>query len=402
MSEFVVPLLMIWIFSFVHSQIVATNPGPDVEHVATAVKKNYKRRGIRKSRKTKSDGTKRTRALRSDKNVLFQENEVIIPNKTKGESMLSRTRNKIRNRRDKSKVVDDDGFESLNGYGSSPSDIGDLDKSPLQQASTSKSSGIRCNEWVHSLPLRRRQSAPEIRYSSIYQHRTDSDSDQSVAIEVPAPHLPRTASQNDIFDHSNGIFVGLSACNLLASKQRLESTCDTDEEGECETISSPDTVTSGHVDPQTSGNEWIPIGLTTNSEECSYSSELSESDGQYDIDAPTNSILSPYCGPSGRVSCTIWDRKEIKKADLSVVEISSVIIARVETMPGNTDCFYVGMFITTIISILPLLCRFCDKAIDTSSEDELQVTVVQIGHLVMTKFTEPTSEIFAAFFGTYL
>lgn len=42
------------------------------------------------------------------------------------------------------------------------------------------------------------------------------------------------------------------------------------------------------------------------------------------------------------VSCTIWEKREVKKAELSILDISSAIIARVEAMPENMDYFYAG------------------------------------------------------------
>ena len=38
----------------------------------------------------------------------------------------------------------------------------------------------------------------------------------------------------------------------------------------------------------------------------------------------------------------MWEKREVKKADLSVLDISSAIIARVEAMPENLDYFYGG------------------------------------------------------------
>lgn len=45
------------------------------------------------------------------------------------------------------------------------------------------------------------------------------------------------------------------------------------------------------------------------------------------------------------VSCTLWEKREVKKAELSVLDISSAIIARVEGMPENFDYFYGGKLI---------------------------------------------------------
>lgn len=40
----------------------------------------------------------------------------------------------------------------------------------------------------------------------------------------------------------------------------------------------------------------------------------------------------------------MWEKKDVKKANLSVLDISSAIIARVEAMPENVDYFYIGEY----------------------------------------------------------
>lgn len=40
----------------------------------------------------------------------------------------------------------------------------------------------------------------------------------------------------------------------------------------------------------------------------------------------------------------MWENKDVKKANLSVLDISSAIIARVEEMPENLDYFYIGVY----------------------------------------------------------
>lgn len=52
----------------------------------------------------------------------------------------------------------------------------------------------------------------------------------------------------------------------------------------------------------------------------------------------------------------------MKRADLSVLDISSAIIARVESMPENIDYFYGGICVSVVISLLPSLCRLIDMA----------------------------------------
>lgn len=38
----------------------------------------------------------------------------------------------------------------------------------------------------------------------------------------------------------------------------------------------------------------------------------------------------------------MWEKRDVKKADLSVLDISSAIIGRVEQIPDNMDYFYTG------------------------------------------------------------
>ncbi|XP_021928812.1 putative homeodomain transcription factor isoform X2 [Zootermopsis nevadensis] len=183
------------------------------------------------------------------------------------------------------------------------------------------------------------------------------------------------------------------------AESSYNSSCES-EEGEV--LSSPGT--GGGCCPllaegAASAGEWI--GVTTNSEECSYSSELEESDSQQECnvrdsielnDHPFASefelsptvILSPSCAASDRVSCTVWESRDVKKADLSVLDISSAIIARVESMPENMDYFYVGVVMAIILSLLPSLCRLSDvtqevtPGTDSASPAAISVTVVEI------------------------
>ncbi|KAL0274911.1 UNVERIFIED_CONTAM: hypothetical protein PYX00_002933 [Menopon gallinae] len=126
----------------------------------------------------------------------------------------------------------------------------------------------------------------------------------------------------------------------------------------------------------TSAAEWI--GITTNSEECSVTSEIDESEGPneskvlddhpfaWEFQLSPSSIVSPSCAASDKVSCTIWENKDVKRADLSVLDISSAIIARVETMQESMDYFYAGLCVSVVISLLPSFCRVIETAHDNS------------------------------------
>ncbi|EDS44932.1 conserved hypothetical protein [Culex quinquefasciatus] len=112
-------------------------------------------------------------------------------------------------------------------------------------------------------------------------------------------------------------------------------------------------------------------------EDCSYSSDLhsdaqnEHSDDDYDLeDAPTI-ILNPSCGASDRVSCTIWDAREAKKAEMSVLDISSAIIERVEGMPETCDYVYIGVALSIILSLIPAFCRLLEATFDPDNSTEL-------------------------------
>lgn len=60
------------------------------------------------------------------------------------------------------------------------------------------------------------------------------------------------------------------------------------------------------------------------------------------------------------VSCTIWDGREAKKAEMSVLDISSAIIERVEAMPETCDYAYIGVAFSVILSMVPAFCRLCE------------------------------------------
>lgn len=356
-SELIVPMGMMWAMSFIISQIVATSPnGPDnLKRKITKYRKSYNRRKRRVRKMDKANELDRSWKGKG-------------PNSPRSSSVI------FEEGSPEQKRCDDDGFESLNGNGSSPSNNGEV-----QEEKSTSTSGLRVNEWVKSvqgITLKRRQSAPDLR-SKRYFHESDSDS---------FPH-------NSLQRLTIPTVIKLSA----------ESNGETDEEGECETLSSPETVGSGAIDAHTSANEWIVI--TTNSEDCSYSSEMSESDHQldsYDIDAPPTYILNHNCGPSDRVSCTIWDKRETKKADLSVIEISSVIIARVESMPESKYYFYIGIFFSILLASLPILSRLFNSMNLTSDEDELQLTLIQLINKVHVKFGESFGDILDSCLGTVL
>ncbi|XP_061397395.1 protein phtf [Musca vetustissima] len=165
-------------------------------------------------------------------------------------------------------------------------------------------------------------------------------------------------------------------------KSRDVSSDETEEDGDDgDLISSPASQggnTSNCNECTTSATEWL--GITTNSDECSYSSEYDNSDdykaNQYsdenlsDLDYTPTVILNPH-GTSDRISCTIWDHREIKKAQMSVLEISSAIIENVELMPETNDYIYIGIFFSFVLSLIPVFCRLCEITMDSEKSSDI-------------------------------
>ena len=53
------------------------------------------------------------------------------------------------------------------------------------------------------------------------------------------------------------------------------------------------------------------------------------------------------------MSCTIWEEAEIKKADLTVLDVAAAIIAKVDVMPESTDYLCGGNKNKSTTKIIP-------------------------------------------------
>ena len=49
------------------------------------------------------------------------------------------------------------------------------------------------------------------------------------------------------------------------------------------------------------------------------------------------------------MSCTVWEGLEVKKVDLSVIDVAAAIIAKVDVMPESTDYLCGGKRVIPII-----------------------------------------------------
>lgn len=141
-------------------------------------------------------------------------------------------------------------------------------------------------------------------------------------------------------------------------KKKLKESSDTDEEND--DLESLTPVSSNHQFETTDGEY---IGVTSNSEtECSVDHSAED---DLDSVSPTT-ILNPN-DSSEKVSCTLWTKHEAKKAEMSVLDISTAIIQRVDSIPETCDYVYIGLILSLILSLTPTYCRLCDVALDSNS-----------------------------------
>nr|XP_033332804.1 putative homeodomain transcription factor [Megalopta genalis]XP_033332805.1 putative homeodomain transcription factor [Megalopta genalis]XP_033332806.1 putative homeodomain transcription factor [Megalopta genalis] len=395
-SEVLIPAIMMLTLCIVHSHIVSTHSGPIVTNG------HSKQRIIRRSRHTRCRlGKSRTRhSLRiHEDSKSFQDNASEKASRASGEVLTSvrfakkveiensltvslsqefmnvqaSCNNELNNAAVNNPLLmneattsriqsndvpyirnihqDDDGFESLNGNVSSDNDKG------AAQAMLDK---------------------PKKRRAVLHKNNDDSASQQTLLqSKFSARELLKTEdnSSKSVGETSNK--MDKVPTPIMIGPREGRQQCESEEEGECE-----EAAINHLTEATTSATEWM--GVTTNSDECSYSSELEESDihnetnknysefvehpFSWEFELPPSIMLSSSCASCDRVSCTIWARRDVKKAELSVLDISSAIIAKVESMPESMSYFYGGLMVSVALSLIPSINRLSDHAgMDNSS-----------------------------------
>lgn len=290
-------------------------------------------------------------------------------------------------------TVDDDGFESLNGKSSGGEDSSNAGGS--SEVYYNKKLPYT-NTWINGVDKDTRSDSDTdtLRNTPTTSHDQFGPSLTQGNSHPPGKPRRHLSSESGIevqrHDRSKSPLLLLdddtthrgSAEADVESKgsgfdENLESSGDTDEENDFDL---QQTESSHHLHHHVHhhSHHHLHHQHLSEGEECSYSSDLNHTDGQnehsdddYDLeDAPTI-ILNPPCGATDRVSCTIWDAREAKKAEMSVLDISSAIIERVEAMPETCDYVYIGVVLSIILSLIPAFCRLCDATVDSSSTTEL-------------------------------
>uniref|UniRef100_A0A8C7IW28 Putative homeodomain transcription factor 1 n=1 Tax=Oncorhynchus kisutch TaxID=8019 RepID=A0A8C7IW28_ONCKI len=137
----------------------------------------------------------------------------------------------------------------------------------------------------------------------------------------------------------------------------------------------------------------------------------SEGDGRYGpgLTLPPVSIyrltsfLSPQghlswlqaCHPSrDRVSVIIWEQGECKKADMSVLEISGIILTRVKVVEQGMGYLALGGLFTATLALLPFVFRLAQQL------DMKRLSSLSLVELAVMVVGPPNTQIYAFFFIT--
>jgi hypothetical protein len=140
--------------------------------------------------------------------------------------------------------------------------------------------------------------------------------------------------------------------NEIGSKRRRKESTDSEFEENDDVDSLTPTSSSNHQ------FETTDIGVTSNSE-----SECADDDANYTNDDDDDNVPAKILNPndsSEKVSVTLWTKHEAKKAEMSILEISSAIIQRVDLLPETYDYVFIGAALSCVVCMTPIYCRLCD------------------------------------------
>ncbi|CAD6225746.1 GSCOCG00005704001-RA-CDS [Cotesia congregata] len=402
LTEVLMPVAMMFLLCTVHSQIVSTNSGPTISTGINRSRARRSRHERTRPGKLRPRNLQRGHRIGSDINKTSQETVCCDKSNAKNYSSVSPSV------RFAKKVCIDPSTPRRE----IPSSSKELDKSrvitstPVQESVLNRSrlavtvANVNLNvDGVHQ---------DDDGFESLNGNVSSDNDRASLRPQVPKdeeikPEVVSSSSSDEKLVNNSS--ESSRILNLVESVKQFES----EEEGECE-----ETGTNQLTEVTTSATEWM--GVTTNSDECSYSSDLDESqlhsDSNYsygefvehpfswEFELPPSILLSSSCMTSDRVTCTLWTRREIKKAELSVLDISSAIIARAESMPESLDYFYGGLVLSMILAVIPALRRLSDHfGSDTGNSTGIVVDLALIDFNIYVDFLK---EIIDVSFGSTL
>uniref|UniRef100_A0A3P8XX14 PHTF1/2 N-terminal domain-containing protein n=1 Tax=Esox lucius TaxID=8010 RepID=A0A3P8XX14_ESOLU len=167
--------------------------------------------------------------------------------------------------------------------------------------------------------------------------------------------------------------------------ERLRQASDTDDTMWEELLQEPDSASTGSSDSEEEGR-YCP-GLTLPPSATLSSDDENLQQGQL-------SWLQA-CHPSrDRVSAIIWEQGECKKADMSVLEISGIILTRVKVVEQGMGYLALGGLVTATLSLLPFGFRLAQRL------DVTRLSALTAADLAVMAVGQPDAHTYAFFFIT--
>ncbi|XP_069173789.1 protein PHTF2 isoform X5 [Procambarus clarkii] len=198
---------------------------------------------------------------------------------------------------------------------------------------------------------------------------TDTDS-WNINQAFKRHHCP---CMTDQVSDANINHLGCRSPHKMSGVAAQRSSCNSSCESDAEQSPSPQYSKAKH-----SEFEWT--GITSNSDDLSYSSESEggwddneESDQTFhcsealdwNIQGSPAAIITSTSNMSVKVSCKIWEGVEAKKVDLSVLDISSAVISKVDSLQHTTHYLQFGLTMATVIALVPSIYRVDYSALGT-------------------------------------
>ncbi|KAM6927847.1 putative homeodomain transcription factor 1 [Xenentodon cancila] len=165
----------------------------------------------------------------------------------------------------------------------------------------------------------------------------------------------------------SGASIKISQLERLRPSEGSRPASDTDDTMWEELLQDPDSASSGSSDSEGNGSYNTGMMFTQNA-------PLSSDDESFP-QGITSSQLTwlQACHPSkDRVSAIIWEQGECKKADMSVMEISGIILTRVKLVEQGMGYLVLGGLMTATLVLLPFAFRLAQR-LDMSSLSSLSL-----------------------------
>ncbi|KAF7645358.1 hypothetical protein LDENG_00206140 [Lucifuga dentata] len=239
-------------------------------------------------------------------------------------------------------------------------------------------------------PEERRKSKRKSGFGASDELSSEEEEAHSVEVISPLPHQKRqhaavgpTAVPASVLRNRNlkflpkstlrsqegsGVSIKVKPHEVESLRPHLDSrpASDTDDTMWEELLQEPDSVSTGSSDSEEDGryNAGMMHPQTT----------LSSNDSlQQGIIVGQLSWLQA-CHPSkDRVSAIIWEQGECKKADMSVLEISGIILTRVKLVEQGMGYLVLGGLVTAVLALLPFAFRLAQH-LDLSKLSSLSAT----------------------------